>query len=182
MVSTVAGKAGDSGSFNGVGNAARFSYPTGLAADGNGVVYVADRFNNSIRKLSPAANAAPVVTLVGNDPLTFEASANYSDSGAIATDAEDGALIPVITHSTVLSSQPGSYSVRWTATDSVGFTGTAGRLVNVVDTHHVSSEVDSGRTARTRTTHAWLLVCRAQTERLANAHPHADPDDVEPAR
>ena len=40
-----------SGSQNGVGTAARFSHPTGLAADPDGLLYIADTENGSIRTL-----------------------------------------------------------------------------------------------------------------------------------
>jgi hypothetical protein len=48
-VSTLAGLAGSSGSADGVGTAARFAFPTGVALDGTGDVYVADTNNETIR-------------------------------------------------------------------------------------------------------------------------------------
>ena len=42
VVSTLAGSAGQTGSSDGTGSAARFDYPTGVAVDGAGNVYVAD--------------------------------------------------------------------------------------------------------------------------------------------
>ena len=47
---------------------------------------------------------------------------------------------------------------------------------------HVSCAADSGRSARVGAAQARGVVCRTETERLARAHPHADRDDVEPAR
>jgi len=54
VVSTLAGLAGAWGSADGIGNAARFDHPEGVAVDASGNVYVADRYNNSIRKGGPA--------------------------------------------------------------------------------------------------------------------------------
>ncbi len=50
LVGTVAGLAGSSGSVDGVGSVARMFYPTGVAVDGSGNVYVADTSNHTIRK------------------------------------------------------------------------------------------------------------------------------------
>ena len=48
-VSTLAGLAGNSGSADGTGSAARFNYPAGVAVDSAGNVYVADTNNHTIR-------------------------------------------------------------------------------------------------------------------------------------
>lgn len=81
-----------------------------------------------------APNTAPVVTLLGSDPLTFEASSSYQDAGATAYDIDEGMLTPIITENAVVPGVPGSYSVTWTATDAYGASGTATRTVNVLDT------------------------------------------------
>ncbi|MCB1087770.1 MAG: choice-of-anchor D domain-containing protein, partial [Verrucomicrobiae bacterium] len=80
------------------------------------------------------ANSTPVVTLLGSDPLTFEAAPAYTDPGATATDTEDGPITPVMTPNTVSPRIPGNYTVTWTATDSLSGTGKATRSVAVVDT------------------------------------------------
>lgn len=50
LVSTIAGTVGSTGSNDGAGLSAKFNYPFGLATDGNNL-YVADRSNNTIRKI-----------------------------------------------------------------------------------------------------------------------------------
>ncbi|VDA99121.1 hypothetical protein S1OALGB6SA_183 [Olavius algarvensis spirochete endosymbiont] len=53
MVSTFAGT-GTRGHADGTANKAQFNYPSGVAMDSRGNVYVADARNNRIRKITPA--------------------------------------------------------------------------------------------------------------------------------
>src|SRR6266446_2589763 len=62
-VTTLAGSAGQTGSVDGTGSAARFNGPAGVAVDGATNVYVADFYNFTIRKITPAG---AVTTLAGN--------------------------------------------------------------------------------------------------------------------
>ena len=77
VVTTLAGSAGLAGSSNGAGNAARFDYPFGVAVDSTGNVYVADRSNDEIRKITPSG---VVTTLAGSAGLA--GSSNGSGSAA----------------------------------------------------------------------------------------------------
>jgi sugar lactone lactonase YvrE len=61
-VSTLAGTAGVEGHADGIGVAASFNQPWGIATDSTGNVYVADTGNHAIRKISPAGM---VTTLAG---------------------------------------------------------------------------------------------------------------------
>src|SRR5205085_2296558 len=62
IVTTFAGTAGIPGSADGIGNAAQFYRPFGVAADKAGNVYVADASNSTIRKIT---SAGVVTTLAG---------------------------------------------------------------------------------------------------------------------
>ena len=65
VVTTLAGRADFYGSVDGVGSAARFWSPAGIATDANGVVvFVADTSNHTIRRIDVATGA--VTTLAGS--------------------------------------------------------------------------------------------------------------------
>jgi sugar lactone lactonase YvrE len=66
VVTTLAGMAGNYGSEDGAGSAARFSYSYGLAVDGSGNVYVADTENHTIRKITSSGVVATFAGLAGN--------------------------------------------------------------------------------------------------------------------
>ncbi|HEY2799008.1 MAG TPA: NHL repeat-containing protein [Chthoniobacterales bacterium] len=64
-VTTLAGSPGNPGSDNGTGSVARFNGPRGVAVDAAGNVYVADTFNNTIRKVTPAGAVSTLAGLAG---------------------------------------------------------------------------------------------------------------------
>ncbi len=63
VVTTLAGRAWSMGATNGPGDAARFFWPSGTAADGAGNLYVADAGNHTVRMVSPEG---AVTTLAGS--------------------------------------------------------------------------------------------------------------------
>ena len=69
IVTTLAGSAGVPGPNDGTGGAALFNYPTGVALDVNGNVFVADTYNHTIRKVTASG---VVTTLAGNASITDE--------------------------------------------------------------------------------------------------------------
>lgn len=89
VVSTLAGVAGVPGSADGLQNAARFRNPYGVAADWSGNVYVADTYNQTIRRITPAGS---VTTLAGQAGATGSAdgsgsAARFRDPWSVAVDA-----------------------------------------------------------------------------------------------
>lgn len=86
-VTTVAGSVGSQGSVDGVGNAARFNHPQGIAAGSGGNIFVADSENHIIRQITSAG----VVSLVAGgatnpgslDGIASNARFNYPGSLAL---------------------------------------------------------------------------------------------------
>jgi sugar lactone lactonase YvrE len=87
VVTTLAGMAGNAGSTDGTGGAARFNYPVGVCVDSSGNVYVADSGNDTIRKITPAG---VVTTLAGT--AGSSGSADGTGSAALFGDPEGVAV------------------------------------------------------------------------------------------
>jgi DNA/RNA endonuclease G (NUC1) len=75
---------------------------------------------------------APIVTILGDNPLTLPVGATFSDPGATALDAVDGAVAVDVSGS-VNTAVPGEYIITYSATDVANNTATANRTIIVVD-------------------------------------------------
>ncbi|MVN92230.1 NHL repeat-containing protein [Mucilaginibacter aquatilis] len=80
VVTILAGD-GTAGASNGTGSAARFNVPYGITADAQGNLYVADRDNNRIRKIT---SAGVVTTYAGIGSASTPGSANGDATSAAA--------------------------------------------------------------------------------------------------
>jgi D-alanyl-D-alanine dipeptidase len=108
VVSTLAGSAGIFGSVNGIGTAARFSTPQGLATDDAGNVFVADTDNSTIRKISPAGQ---VSILAGSEGRPGSAdgtgvAASFNGPRGLATDAAGNVYVADFGNHTIRKINP----------------------------------------------------------------------------
>ncbi len=86
--STLAGSPASGGNADGTGGAARFYSPRGVAVDSVSNVYVADTYNNSIRKITPSG---VVTTFVGGSGTAGSAdgegtAAQFNEPTDVAVD------------------------------------------------------------------------------------------------
>lgn len=138
VVTTLAGTAGEPGSTDGTGAAARFNTPYGVAVDAQGNVYVADTGNAVIRKIT---SAGEVTTLAGT--LGVEGGADGTGAAAsfhfpvgLVADATGnvyvadnyGGIIRKITPAGEVTTLAGTY----TGTGSTDGTGPAAQFNGII--------------------------------------------------
>lgn len=191
VVTTLAGTAnarGIGGSDDGTGAAATFHGPSGITADSAGNLYVADRYNNTIRRVTPAG---VVTTLAGTSPATGNADGIgvaatfgpiYADTGAIATDSagnvyvadSDNSIIRKITAAgvvTTLAGMAGEYG-------SVDGTGAAARFTRptgvAVDSAGNVYVADSGNRTVRKITPAGVVTTLAGMANSDSYGPGSD--------
>jgi fibro-slime domain-containing protein len=80
------------------------------------------------------SNTRPVITVVGNNPLTVNQNTTYVDPGATAWDSEDGDITRnIVTTGSVDMSRIGTYTISYNVSDSKGLPAQEQRrTVNVV--------------------------------------------------
>src|SRR3569833_1037744 len=102
-VTTLAGTVGVTGSADGVGAAATFSSPLGVATDSTGNVYVADTLNQLIRKITPTGN---VTTLAGTALILGHAdgtgtAARFANPWSVTSDHNGNVYVADIGNQTI---------------------------------------------------------------------------------
>jgi sugar lactone lactonase YvrE len=110
-VTTLAGLAGHSGSADGTGSATRFLYPSGVAVDASGTVYVADCGNHAIRKITPDGVVTTLAGLAlnsGSANGTGSAARFYQPRG-VAVDAFGTVYVADTYNHTIREYQPSCF-------------------------------------------------------------------------
>ena len=89
-----------------------------------------------IRTVNVVDTTLPVITLLGDNPVTFEVGDTYTDAGATATDTYDGDITSgIVTQSNVDTAVVGTYEVAYNVSDASGNAAVeVTRTVNVEDT------------------------------------------------
>ena len=113
MLRTLAGS-GSGGFADGQGSAARFQFPSGLAVDAAGIVYVADTDNQRLRRIDASGQVSSLAGAVFGRADGVGAAARFSNPKDVAVGA-DGRLWLV---------DRGNRSLRWAAPLSLGSTAT----------------------------------------------------------
>ena len=86
------------------------------------------------RKITVIDNNAPIITIIGDNPLNINVGNPFVDLGAKATDNVDGDLTNnIVVTGTVNINIPGKYEIIYTVVDSSNNIGRAIRTVNVID-------------------------------------------------
>ena len=136
VVTTLAGSAGLTGSSDGLGSAARFDLPFGIAVDDAGNVYVAEAADNTIRKITPAGL---VSTLAGTTGVTGSAdgtgaAASFSSPDGLAVDAAHNVYVADSGNSTIRKITPaGAVTTLAGVANSVGNIDGTGSVARFFD-------------------------------------------------
>jgi sugar lactone lactonase YvrE len=124
-VTTLAGTAGLSGSANGTGSTARFQFPYGVAVDNRTNVYVADTYNHTIRKITPAGAVTTLAGSAGHSGSTdgSGSTARFNYPIALAVDSATNVYVADYTNHTIRKITPAGAVT--TLAGSAGHAGSA---------------------------------------------------------
>ena len=129
-ITTVAGNGthGYSGD-GGAATSASLNNPSGVAVDGAGNIYIADTYNQRIRKVDASGN---ISTVAGNGSFGFSGdggaatSASLDDPFGVAVDSAGNIYIADTTTSASARWIPRATSPPWRATATAGYGGDGG--------------------------------------------------------
>jgi len=129
VVSTIAGLAGNIGSADGTNNTARFYYPSDIALDRGGSLYIADAYNSTIRRITPVGTNWVTSTIAGQAEVYGEADGVGSNAffyvpAGIAVDANTNIFVSDNYGMVIRKVSP--VAANWTVTTIAGLPYTEG--------------------------------------------------------
>jgi len=157
-----------SGFLDGTGINAILNYPTGVATDASGNVYVADMMNNRIRKITPAG---VVTSLAGCNTVGYVdgtgGSAQFNSPQGVATDASGNVYVADAGNSCIRKITPFGYSISPALPAGLNFDGTTGIIsgtptVPISTTSYMVTAVNSKGTS----TFSFTLIINASSPLL----------------
>lgn len=129
VVTTIAGTAGSSGSTDAAGSSARFNSPWDIDIDGSRNLYIADRGNNSIRKLTLSGATYTASTIAGSagSPGSTDgtgSAARFNTPTGLAVDASGIIYVSDTSNHTIRRLAPSSsLTIDVEGTDSASHSG-----------------------------------------------------------
>lgn len=129
MASTIAGSVTNFGSADGTNAVARFGEPYGVAADRNGVVYVVDKYSETIRKLTPSGSDWVVTTIAGvaggaGSSDGMGSGARFNNPTSIAAGSDGNIYVADYGNNTIRRMSPAG--TNWMVFTIAGSAGNAG--------------------------------------------------------
>jgi sugar lactone lactonase YvrE len=144
IVSTLAGS-GRHGLVDGAGAAAQFSYPIGVAVDGEGSIIITDAGNHSVRKITPDGT---VTTLAGSGRHGFAdgagAAAQFCSPWGVAVDGEGSIIIADGGNHSVRKITPDGTVTTLAGSGRDGFADGAGAAAQFYAPHGVAVDGEGG--------------------------------------
>ena len=149
VVTTLAGLAGSSGSTDATGSAARFSYPFGVAVDTVGNVFVADRNNRTIRKVTSAGVVTTEAGLAGTSGSNngLGSAARFNFPGGLTVDSSGNVFVADSYASTIRNSVSSAPATVTLSGLSKTYTGSAQAPTTTVSPSGLALEVTYSGTA-----------------------------------
>ena len=108
VVTTFAGS-GTAGSADGLGTAADFNDPTGIAVDASGNVYVADHGNNTVRVITPSGSVSTLAGRPGASGFLDGVGGEFNGPSGVGVDASGNVYVADGSNNAIRVVSPGGF-------------------------------------------------------------------------